>query len=304
MATILITGGSGLIGQRLTGRLLATGHDVRWLSRKLGGRKDVRTFLWDVAANTMDEGALHGVDHIVHLAGAPIVDRRWSMTRVKELIASRADSAQLLLRIAQATGHMPKSFISAAGIGYYGAITSERIFSEDDPPGQDTIARISAAWEEGVDAWRPVTRVVKLRTPIVLARGGGALTHLSLLARWGLASPLGSGKQWVPWIHIDDLVRVYEQALSDEQMAGVYNVAADEQPDQRTFMRTLAKVMRKPFFPPAVPAFVMRLILGERAGLLLEGSRVSNARLLAKGTQFTHTTLEGALRNLFVPERA
>ena len=304
MATILITGGSGLIGQRLTGRLLATGHDVRWLSRKLGGRKDVRTFLWDVAANTMDEGALRGVDHIVHLAGAPIVDRRWSMTRVKELIASRADSARLLLRIAQGTGHVPKSFISAAGIGYYGAITTDRIFSEQDPPANDTIARISAAWEEGVDAWRPVTRVVKLRTPIVLAREGGALKPLSLLTRWGLASPLGSGKQWVPWVHIDDLVRVYERALSDEHMAGAYNVAADEQPDQRTFMRTLAQVMGKPFFLPAVPTFVMWLILGERAGLLLEGSRVSNGRLQAKGTQCIHTTLEGALRNLFVPERA
>jgi len=298
MATLLITGGSGLIGSQLTAALLAKDHEVRHLTRRRMTVGPVRSYLWDVPAGKVDPAALEGVDHIVHLAGAPIVDRRWSETRVKELIASRADSARLLLRTAQTAGNIPKSFVSAAGIGYYGAITSDRIFSEEDPSAQDTIGRISAAWEAGVDAWQAVTRVVKLRTPIVLARGGGALKPLSLLARYGLASPLGSGKQWVPWIHIDDLVSVYQRAIDDARMAGAYNVVADEQPDQRTFMRTLAKVMRKPFLLPAVPTFVMRLILGERAGLLLEGSRVSSARALRAGMQLRFTGLEEAMADL------
>ncbi|MBK8339868.1 MAG: TIGR01777 family protein [Flavobacteriales bacterium] len=298
MATILITGGSGLIGSALTAALLAKEHDVRHLTRVYKKVGPVRSFLWDVPAARLDPTALEGVDHIVHLAGAPIVDRRWSEARVKELISSRADSARLLLRTAQATGNLPKSFVSAAGIGYYGAITSDRIFSEDDPPAQDTIGRISAAWEEGVDAWRSVTRVVKLRTPIVLAREGGALKPLSLLARWGLASPLGSGKQRVPWVHIDDLVRVYQQAIDDERMSGAYNVVADEQPHQRTFMRTLAEVMHRPFILPAVPSFVMRMILGERAGLLLEGSRVSGEHLRSAGGKFQYPTLGQAVGHL------
>lgn len=299
MATILITGGSGLIGSALTTALLAKAHEVRHLTRAHKKVGPVRSHLWDVSTGKVDPAALQGVDHIVHLAGAPIVERRWTEARVKELIASRADSARLVLRVAKAMDSAPKSFVSAAGIGYYGAVTSDRFFGEDEPPAKDTIARISAAWEEGVDAWRPVTRVVKLRTPIVLAREGGALKPLALLTRWGLASALGSGKQWVPWVHIDDLVRVYERAIGDEHMVGAYNVAADDQPDQRTFMRTLAQVMGKPFFLPAVPTFVMRLILGERAGLLVEGSRVSNDRLKAIGPHFVHPQFEQALRSLW-----
>lgn len=295
MAIILITGGSGLIGHALTHALRADGHTVRWLSRRANGTD---RFAWDVAKGTIDARALLDVDHVVHLAGAGIADKRWSSARVKELIDSRATSARLLLNAMRDRSITPKSFISAAGIGYYGAVTSDHVFTESDPPGSDTIARISVEWERAVDEWTPLCRVVKLRTPLVLAREGGALPRLATIARWGLASPLGSGRQWMPWVHIDDLVRIYTQALFREDMSGAYNANASEQPTNKEFMRALAQAVKRPFFLPAAPAFALRMALGELSSVLLEGSRASNGKLLATGFHFDHEKLDGALRAL------
>ncbi len=295
MAIILITGGSGLIGRALTQALRREGHAVRWLSRQADGPQ---RFAWDPAKGTIDVRALEGVEHIVHLAGAGIAYKRWTPTRVKELIDSRAASARLLLNAMREHVIVPKSFVSAAGIGYYGAVTNEHFFTENDAPGNDTIARISVEWERAADEWRALCRTVKLRTPVVLARDGGALPKLAAPARWGLAAPLGTGRQWMPWIHIDDLVRIYQQAIFSDAMAGAYNVNASEQPTNAAFMRAIAKALKRPFFLPSMPSFTLRIALGELSSVLLQGSRASNERSLSSGFRFQHNELDRTLNDL------
>ncbi len=295
MATILITGGSGLVGSRLTSLLLRNKHEVRWLSRSGGSADGVTRFVWDLAKGTVDPRAFDGTDHIVHLSGAGIADKRWTTTRMKELYASRGGAARLLLHVAREQGFVPQSFISASGVGIYGAITSDHVYVESDPAGQDAIGRLSLDWEQAADEWSSITRVVKLRTPMVIAREGGALPRLSAPVRWGLGSPLGSGDQWMPWVHIDDLTAAYLSAITRSSMSGAYNVCAAEQPRNTEFMRTVAKVLRKPFFLPNVPSFALRLALGEMSSILLEGSRASSDRLRGTDLRFQYDQLENAL---------
>lgn len=298
MATILITGGSGLLGTALTNALLADGHQVRHLGRGPSSRTDVKGFIWNVHEGTVDAEALKGVDHIVHLAGAGIADKRWTKKRVVELIDSRAASARLLLHEAARMEVQPLSMVSAAGTGYYGAVTRSRAFTEEDPPGMDTIARISTLWEEAVDEWSNRCRVVKLRTPIVLSPQGGALGSLRRIVGLGLGAPLGTGEQWMPWVHIDDLVALYRKALFDDRMQGAYNANNGHDVRNAEFLFTLAKVMRRPFFLPPVPGFLLRWVLGGVSTVLLEGSRVNNQRSLSTGFRYQHLELEATLRKL------
>ncbi len=298
MSTILITGGSGLVGTALTQSLIDDGHSVRHLSRTPGERNGVQAYAWDINAGTMDPKALEGVDHIVHLAGAGIADSRWTKSRVQELIDSRALSALLLLRTAKKAGVVPRSMVSAAGINYYGAVTSEHRYTETDPAGADTIGCISLEWEAAVDQWASLCRVVKLRTPVVFAAEGGALTKLSAPVKLGLGAPLGSGKQWMPWIHLHDLVRAYRHAIDNEQMHGAYNLAAPEDVTNADVMSTTAKVLKRPYFLPPVPGFLIRFALGELAIILLEGSRADTDRMKATGFTYSQPALEGTLRDV------
>lgn len=298
MATVLITGGSGLIGRALTQGLLARGDQVRWLSRRAGLVDGVRAFSWDPARGTIDKEALGGIDLIVHLAGSGIADKRWSNSRVKDLIASRAESSRLLLQAAVDAGCHPQCIVSASGVGYYGAVTRDAPFTEDDPPGNDTIARITVAWERAVDEWSVLCRVVKLRTPVVLAKTSGALPRLAAPARWGLAATLGSGKQWMPWVHIEDLVQAYLHALDDESMHGAYNIIGGNCTN-RDFTRALAFALHRPLWLPPLPGFLMRIALGEMADLLLNGSPVQSVRL--KGAVVNQRPgLESALHDLLL----
>lgn len=298
MATILITGGSGLIGSALTAALLARNHEVRHLTRAYKRGGPIRSFLWDPKKGTIAPEALSNVDHIVHLAGAGIADKRWTPDRVKELIESRTESARLLMRTALEHRIQVKSFVSAAGINYYGAITSDHVFTEVDAAANDTIGTISHLWEEAVDEWSPHTRVVKLRTPVVLSPQGGALAKLAAPVRLGLGAALGSGKQWMPWIHVDDLARIYIEALFNEQFTGAYNVNAGNDVTNTEFTRTMARVLGRPFFLPNVPARLLGIALGELSSVLLHGSRTSNGRLLRTGFEFKFPMLQPALSDL------
>jgi len=295
MATILITGGSGLVGSRLTSLLLRHKHDVRWLSRFAGITDGVERFVWDLSKGTVDPRAFEGVDHIVHLSGAGIADKRWTASRMQELYASRGAAARLLLKVAREQGFVPKSFISASGVGIYGAVTNDHVSGESDPAGQDAIGRLSLDWEQAADEWSSITRVVKLRTPMVIAREGGALPKLAAPVRWGLGAPLGSGHQWMPWVHIDDLSAAYLHAITNIDVSGAFNVCAEEQPTNAEFMHAVAQVLGRPFFLPNVPAFALRMALGEMSSILLEGSRASNAKLRATDFRFHHDKLVQAL---------
>lgn len=298
MARTLITGGTGLLGRALGKALVAHGHEVRMLGRRAGAVDGIPVLVWDPSRRTMDPRALEGVERIVHLAGAGIADKRWSGSRVRELIASRADSAEFLLERSRTMDVRPKVIVSSAGIDRYGASTSDAILTEDDPPGDDTIGRICQAWESAVDRWEGTCRTVKLRLPIVLAREGGALPRMATPVHWGLGAPLGTGRQWVNWVHIEDAVRAFMHALDDGSMSGAYHVTSSDPVRNRDFMRELARVLRKPFFLPAVPGFALRLVLGKMATVLLNGTRASHTKLLAMGFQLKHPTLREALGDL------
>lgn len=298
MPTILITGGSGLIGTRLTQLLVGHGHNVRHLSRSKRTDAPVPVFTWSIEHGEVDPQALEGVDHIIHLSGASIAGGRWTASRMQVLYDSRVKAAEVLLAAAERIGHFPDAFISASGINYYGATTSEHIFTEADPPGNDAIGKLTQAWEQAADRWAAHCRVVKLRTPMVLAKQGGAWPKLSASARLGLAAPLGSGKQWITWVHLDDIARAYAHALTSTDMHGAYNVAATEQVSNGDFTRQMAKALHKPAFLPGVPAVFLRLALGQLSNVLLQGSRASNGKLLATGFNYRYPQLKEALANL------
>lgn len=298
MSTILITGGSGLIGSRLTDALRTAGHEVRHLSRSPQEREGVRAFGWDPSRGTIDREALHGVDAIVHLSGAPMAPQRWTRSRLKELDDSRAGAAHLLRSVVRELGIALNAFISASGSHYYGAATTAHVFTEDDPPGEDSIGQLTQRWEEAAQSFSDHCRVVILRQPIVLAREGGALPRMAAPVRRTFAMPLGSGRQWWPWVHGDDLVRIFVQAIADDRMEGSYNVNASEQVTNEAFMRALAHALHRPFVPIPVPGALIRFAMGEGAAILLHGSRLSNARLLSTGFRFQHDAIEPALGGL------
>ncbi len=298
MATILITGGSGLVGTALTKLLLKEGFAVRHLGRSAKADASVPAFMWNIGKGFVDPRALEGVDHIIHLSGAGIADKRWTKARMLELYTSRSGAADVLRKAVEASGNWPRSFISASGVNYYGGITSDLIFTEDVPPAEDAIGRLTKAWEDAADSWAPPCRVVKLRMAVVLAREGGALPKLAAPARWGMAAPLGTGKQWMPWVHVGDLASAYVHAVRNTQMHGAYNVAAPEQVRNLEFMHEMAKALQRPFFLPPVPGFFLHAALGAPAGLILNGSRVSNEKLVQSGFRFKHPQLGEALNGL------
>lgn len=298
MDKVLITGGSGLVGTALTKLLLKEGYAVRLLGRS--GKADtlVPAFKWDIPQGYLDPRALEGVDHIIHLSGAGIADQRWTQARRDELHSSRVAAAELLRQEAERSGAWPKTFISASGVNYYGTVTSDHVFGEDEPSSKDFLGQLCQAWEDAADAWAPRCRVVKLRMAVVLAKEGGALPKLSVPARWGLAAALGTGRQWMPWVQIDDLVQAYLHAVRNPGMSGAYNVAAPEDVRNGDFTRELANALHRPCFLPNVPAFALRALLNGPAEMILAGSRVSRAKLLASGFSFKHPRLMPALEQL------
>lgn len=294
---ILITGGSGLIGQALTPLLIDRGHEVVHLSRseKANG---VPSFVWDANKGFVDERALGGVDTIVHLAGAGIADKRWTAKRKAELIFSRTASAQLLFRALQNKKHIVRTFISASGIGYYGQ--GEQTFTENDGPGKDFLAGVCSRWEEAADRFGSLgLRVVKIRTGVVLSARGGALPKLSQPVKLFVGAPLGAGKQILPWIHMDDLCAIYLKAVEEETISGSYNAVAPHPTTNAEMTSAIAEVLKKPLILPPIPAFVLKALLGELADTVLYGSAVSPGKILRAGFKFKFDRLKDALQDIY-----
>lgn len=296
---VLVTGGRGLVGRHLLPVLREAGHDAAVLSRSSSPVVDYRVFTWRPHLQELEEEALRWADAVVHLAGANIGTRRWTARRKQELFDSRVQSTRLLLETARRLGCTMRVFVAASAVGYYGAVTRNRPFVEEDPPGKDFLAELCRQWEAQSDGFREMgARVVRLRTGVVLARDGGALPRLMAPVKWGLGSPLGSGKQYFPWIHITDLVRLYAEALSNGRFAGPYNAVAPQQVQQRQFMRVLADVLHRPLFMPGIPAFPLRILLGEFSKTLVEGSPVSAQKILNTGFSYRFPELRPALEDL------
>jgi uncharacterized protein len=296
---VLVTGGNGLIGQYLSGYLKTAGYEVSILGRSAGRSTDYAYYTWDIDKGEMETEALLNVGYIIHLAGANIGERRWTKKRKQEIIDSRVKSAKLLFMKIKESNFKPKAIISASAIGYYGAVTSDRIFEENDLPGNDFLGTTCKQWEESVDQFEELgIRTVKIRTGLVLTREGGALAKMILPVKLGIGSPLGNGRQYMPWIHIDDLCRMYLKAIEDNGMAGVFNAVAPEHINNKEFTRSLCVAVNRPFWAPNIPAFLLKITLGEMADILLKGSRISCAKLRETGFIFKYPDLQVAFNNL------
>jgi uncharacterized protein len=300
VSKILITGASGLIGKKLTERLLARGHEVSHLGRRKGTGK-VRSFTWDVHRHFIQNGALEGVDTIVHLAGAGIADKPWTESRKREILESRTLSSRLLYEALKNTDHKVKTFVSASAIGYYGFEDENRMLTENDGPGSDYLAHVVRKWEEEVDEIAGLgLRVVKIRVGIVLSREGGALPEIAKPVRLYAGAPLGSGNQHLSWIHVDDLCSAFVMATEDERFNGAYNGVGPYPVTNKELTRAIGRTLNKPVILPAVPGFILRMLFGEMADLVLRGSKVSSQKLLSMGFEYRFNTLEDALQDLLV----
>ena len=294
---ILITGATGLIGSQLTELLTEGGHSVTYLgrSKKLGR---VSTFLWDPARGTIDTQALEQPDAIVHLAGAGVAEKRWTPSRKKEILESRIKSTQLLYKALKANPHRIKTVVAASAIGYYGFGGDDKIFTEEDKPASDFLAQVTHQWENEVDKISDLgLRVVKLRIGIVLSKNGGALKEMTKPIKLGFGSPLGTGKQFLSWIHVDDLCQMFMKAIEDEKLNGAYNATTNWCTNEE-MTRAIAIILKKPLWLPAVPSFVLKTILGEMANIVLNGSKVSSEKIKGAGYQHEFEDLNEALKNL------
>ncbi|MXZ73259.1 MAG: TIGR01777 family protein [Acidobacteria bacterium] len=285
--TVLLTGGTGFIGSRLKTRLEELGHTVRVVSRGPGG--DVT---WDPDAI---REAVSASDAVLHLAGENVIGRRWTARQKERLRESRVDTTQLLAQAVADAG--PAVFVTASAIGYYGFSTFRR-FTERDGAGDDFLAQLSVEWEAArqpaIDAG---VRTATIRIGVVQHPGGGALGKMLLPFRLGVGGPVGSGEQWISWIHMDDLLAMFEWAIANDQVSGVYNGTAPNPATNLAFSRTLGRVLRRPAVLPA-PSFALRLALGEAAELLVQGQHVLPERALAEGFEFRFPEVEPALRDL------
>ncbi len=305
METILISGGTGLVGSELCKKLRAGGYRVAVLSRS--GRPDAELpgYRWDPVSGEIEKEALEKADYIIHLAGAGIADRRWTAKRKKLIIDSRVKTGRLLFEKVKENNTKLKAFISASAVGYYGAVSSERVFCETDPPAADFLGETCRQWEEAADSFAEAgIRTVKIRTSVVLSARGGALVKMARPVKLGLGSAIGSGRQYLPWIHLDDLCGIYLKAVEDTAMNGAYNATAPEHISNRDFTRTLARVLDKPYFLPHVPELVLKILFGRMSSMLLKGSRVSADKIRSAGYSFLFPGLEPALTNLLAPEQS
>jgi uncharacterized protein (TIGR01777 family) len=297
---ILITGGTGLVGKPLAKLLKSKGHRLFLLSRtnKAVDNYDV-VMKWDVAQQTINWNTSEKIDVLIHLAGAGIADERWTESRKKLILDSRVKSAELLKKQFEILGYEPSIVVGASAIGYYGSVTHEKAMTENDSAYPDFLGKTCENWEIATESIAPNARLVKIRIGIVLAKEGGALPKMAQAARNYAGAPLGSGNQHLPWIHINDLCQLFEYAISNNALSGAYNANAVTHCTNRDFTKTLCKTLNKPMLPLPVPTFVLKLLFGEMATVVLNGCPVSNQKIKNSGYQFQFTDLNLALKNLF-----
>lgn len=297
---ILITGGTGVIGRALVRDLVEKNHQVWVLTRspkEAAFPSGVELAAWD-AKTTQGWGHLVGqVDAIIHLAGANIGERPWTKERKRLIRSSRVESGQAIVEAIRQSSRRPSVVIQIAGVGYYG-VHGDEILDESSSPGSDFLASVAEDWENSTRSVSELgVRHVVMRTGVVLAPRGGVLDPFVLQNRLFAGGPLGSGKQWVSWIHISDLLMAIQFFLEYPEAYGVFNVTSPEPLTNKEFGRTVSQVMRRPFWAP-VPAFVLKLILGEMSTLVLDGQRVLPKRLLELGFHFEFDTLRKAVTDV------
>ena len=293
---VLISGGSGFIGRALVPALLAQGHRVSVLTRDATAAARVLPTATRLLSK-LDDLHADAPQVIVNLAGENIAGGRWTRARKAALLDSRLAMTERLVAFAAAAQPRPRALISASAIGWYGA-TDDRALTEQDAPGADFAADLCRRWEQAAMAAEPLgLRVCRLRIGLVLGRDGGSLAKMLPAFRLGLGGVIGDGRQWMSWIHRDDLVALLLRLIADDNAVGVYNGTAPQPVTNADFTQTLARTLRRPALLP-MPAALLRLLLGELAGLLLTGQRVLPQRALAEGFTYRYASLDAALRAL------
>lgn len=295
METILIAGGTGLIGKQLQELWTTAGHEVRLLTRSASNPQQNR-WHWDPVQGKMDEAALLNVTVLVNLCGAGIGDKRWSKARKKELYDSRVGTTACLHQFAQQSTTI-RHYISASGAVCYGFDDSEKIYKESDPFGTDLLSHLTQVWEQAADKFSTLCPVTKIRISVVLAKESGALPVIAAPIKKGFGSVLGNGKQIVPWIHIEDLARQFDHVLSN-RLEGVYHACAGNT-DNETLTHTIAEVLGKKIRLPKAPGWALKLVLGEMAVMVLKGVRVSSEKINASGLEYSYTHLTEALKAIY-----
>jgi len=305
MSTVLITGGTGLIGKHLTQLLQQKGYQVTILARETppDPLPDVTYAKWNIPQGSIDTKAVTTADYIIHLAGANVADGRWTDKRKQELIESRTKSSELIVNTLRNNTHQVKAVVSASATGWYGEYDGDQLspgFDEDAAPANDFLGETCRLWEESI---QPVEnmgiRLVKLRTGIVLAKEGGAFTEFRKPIKFGIAAIMDGGDQVVSWVHIDDICRMYWYALQNEQVRGAYNAVAPNPVSNKTLVLEIAKQQRgKRFIPIHVPSFILKLMLGEMSVEILKSVKASAGRIKSTGFQFLYPSLEAAVKAL------
>lgn len=302
MSTVLITGGTGLVGTHLTKMLLAKGYKVIVLTRASKQTSDphLSYATWHIQSGKIDPDAIKKAEHIIHLTGAGVADKRWTTERKKEIVESRTRSANLVVKALKEIPNNVQSVLSASAIGWYGPDTKQskqQGFTEDAPPDAHFLGETCRLWEASID---PVTglgkRLVKFRIGIVLAEEGGALKEFSKPLKFGMATIMGSGEQIVSWIHVEDLCRMFIHAIENNNISGVYNAVAPQPVTNKELMLTLANKLRgKVFMPVHIPRLVLKLALGEMSIEVLKSANVSAGKISETGFTFLYPTLRAAL---------
>lgn len=296
---ILITGGNGLVGKPLTQALLNQGHQVSHLSRQPTTIPNVTTYGWDVPTGQIDSHCLNGVDTIIHLAGADIASDPWTPERKAELISSRTESIRLLYQLMQQQAHSIHTIISASGIVYYGDRGNE-LLSETSSPAADFLADCTRQWEAAVEEGKALNlRVVKFRTGVVLTKDGGALPALAQPVQAGYGAPIGTGSQWVSWIHLQDVVGLYLLAVNDSRLEGVFNQTAPEPVTNRQLVAAIAQQFNKSLWMPATPRFLLKMIMGERSSFVLSSIKALPSTLLQQHYTYQYPAIETALCSIY-----
>jgi len=321
MPTVLITGETGLIGKNLTRHLTAKGYNVIIVSRKpqkVSDNKMITYAKWNVDKQEVDIDAVSRTDYIINLAGAGVMDKKWTTKYKQEILESRTKSSELLITALKENPNNVKAVISASAIGWYGEDTVTNTsptpaaksniekdtykFVEIDNADKKFLGETCRLWEQSME---PITqldkRLVKLRTGIALSNEGGAYAEFKKPLRLGIAGILGSGKQVISWIHMDDLCRMYIYAIENEKLSGSYNAVAPFPVDNKNLILKMANLVRGQFYIPAhLPKFLLKIILGEKSIEILKSTTVSCEKIKAAGFTFLYPSIDAALKELTV----